>query len=292
MNGILNLDKPRRLTSHDVVNRVRQVARQRRVGHAGTLDPLATGVLVVCLGQATRLVEYLVDSPKQYRARVRLGQETDTYDVEGVVVAERPVAVDRAELEDALSSFHGPILQVPPMYSAVRHRGRRLYDLARQGIEVPRQPRPVEIERLTLQDWAPPEFTLEVTCSPGTYIRSLAHDLGRQLGCGAHLVSLVRLASGDFHLQDALPLDSLTPARLPSQLLPMDAALQRYPALELDEQEARAVQSGQAVSAAAAAADGAVARAYGPAGGLLAVMVYQADRGAWQPRKVLAQEAR
>jgi len=286
MDGILNLDKPQGLTSHDAVARVRAVARQRRVGHAGTLDPLATGVLVVCLGRATRLAEYLMASPKQYRAHVRLGIATTSYDAAGQVVAERPVMVSREQVEAALEGFRGAILQVPPMVSALKRGGRRLYELARQGIEVERAPRPVEIYSLELVAWTPPDLVLEVTCSPGTYIRSLAHDLGQALGCGAHVTGLVRLASGDFRLEDALPLAELTAERLPSALLPLDAGLSRYPALYLDEAAARAVRLGQALPAESAAAS--VARAYGPDGALLAMMAYSAGRQVWQPRKVLA----
>jgi len=286
MDGILNLDKPQGLTSHDAVARVRAVARQGRVGHAGTLDPLATGVLVVCLGRATRLAEYLMASPKQYRAHVRLGIATTSYDAAGQVVAERPVRVSREQVEAALEGFRGAILQVPPMVSALKRGGRRLYELARQGVEIERAPRPVEIYSLELVAWTPPDLVLEVTCSPGTYIRSLAHDLGQALGCGAHVTGLVRLASGDFRLEDALPLAELTAERLPSALLPLDAGLSRYPALHLDEAAARAVRLGQALPAESAAAS--VARAYGPDGALLAMMAYSAERQVWQPRKVLA----
>lgn len=284
MDGILNLDKPQGLTSHDVVARVRAVARQRRVGHAGTLDPLATGVLVVCLGRATRLAEYLTASPKQYRACVRLGIATDSYDAAGQVVAERPVTASREQVEAALERFRGTILQVPPMVSALKRDGKRLYELARQGVEVERAARPVEISDLKLVSWTPPDLVLEVTCSPGTYIRSLAHDLGQVLGCGAHVTSLVRLASGDFRLEDALPLADL-PERLASALLPLDAGLGRYPALHLDEAAAHVVRSGRALPAEGAAAG--LARAYGPDGALLAIVAYLPERQVWQPRKVL-----
>ncbi|HEY74902.1 MAG TPA: tRNA pseudouridine(55) synthase TruB [Thermoflexia bacterium] len=287
INGILNLNKPRGMTSHDVVDRVRAVAKQRRVGHAGTLDPMATGVLLVCLGRATRLAEYLMASPKTYRARIRLGIATDTYDAEGQVVEERPVEVARADVEAALDRFRGRILQVPPMYSAIKRKGQPLYRLARQGITVEREPRPVEIYELRLTGWEPPDLTLEITCSPGTYVRSLAHDLGQVLGCGAHLAGLVRLASGDFRLEDAVPLEELTPDRLPEVLLPPDAALRRYPALHLDGQTARAVRSGRAIAGPPPEGEP-LARAYGPDGSFLAVLEYQPDRGVWHPRKVFA----
>ncbi|MBN1179177.1 MAG: tRNA pseudouridine(55) synthase TruB [Anaerolineae bacterium] len=287
MDGILNLDKPRGLTSHDVVNRIRRVAGQRRVGHTGTLDPMATGVLVVCLGRATRAAEYVMDSPKTYRARVLLGVTTDTYDAEGDVVATAPVEdVTEARVLAALDRFRGPIQQVPPMYSAIKRDGQPLYKLARAGVTVERDARAVEIGRLEMSNWQPPALTLTVTCSPGTYVRSLAHDLGRALGCGAHLVELVRLASGDFTLDDAVPLDEVTRERLLHLLLPIDAALRRYPAMQLDEAAAAAVRSGRGVAADLPEGAG-LARAYGPDGAFLAVMAYR-QAGAWHPHKVFA----
>ncbi|MCX8066712.1 MAG: tRNA pseudouridine(55) synthase TruB [Anaerolineae bacterium] len=291
VDGILNINKPYGLTSHDVVDRVRRLASQRQVGHAGTLDPLATGVLLVCLGSATRLAEFLMDSPKLYRARVRLGITTDTYDAEGTVVAQRPVTVSREDVDRALERFRGPILQVPPMFSALKKGGRPLYHLARRGETVDRAPRPVEIYRLDLVEWAPPDLTLEILCSPGTYIRSLAHDLGEALGCGAYLAGLVRLASGEFRLEDAVELDALTRERLSRVLLPPDAALQRFPALHLTPAEARSVGHGQDIPDrwGIAGPEGPkpfLARAYGPDGHLLAILEFS-ERGTWHPKKVL-----
>jgi len=254
------------------------------VGHAGTLDPQAGGVLLICLGQATRVSEYLMGSPKLYRARVLLGRVTETCDIEGAVLEERLVEVDRAAVEAALARFRGPILQTPPMYSAVHHEGERLYRLARRGVTVERTPRPVEIYHLELVAWQPPEIELDVTCSPGTYIRSLAHDLGLALGCGACLAGLTRLASGDFRLEEAVPLDELTAERLPSLLYPLDAALRRFPVIRLAEAAARAVCAGQPVTALSPEGEAMLARAYSPAGELLAVVEYRA--GAWWPHKV------
>jgi len=288
MDGILNVNKPRGLTSHDVVNRVRTVARQREVGHAGTLDPMATGVLLLCLGRATRLAEYLMDSPKTYRARIRLGIATDTDDAEGAIIAERPADIDRAAVEAALERFRGRILQVPPVYSALKREGQPLYKLARRGVTVEREPRPVEIYRLDLTAWEPPELTLEVVCSPGTYIRALARDLGESLGCGAHLTGLVRLASGDFRLEDAVELEAVTPERLPALLLPPDAALRRYPALYLNDAEARAVANGRDIAGPPPVGEGpSLARAYAPDGQLLAVLEYRPERQMWHPKKVV-----
>ena len=290
MDGILNLAKPRGLTSHDVVNRVRHIAGLRRVGHAGTLDPMATGVLVLCLGRATRVAEYLMSSPKRYRARVLLGVTTDTYDVEGRVVAEKQVQVTQQEVEEALTGLRGSILQIPPMYSAIKHRGQRLYKLARQGVEVERPPRPVEIYGLQLTAWEPPEFVLDVHCSPGTYVRSLAHDLGETLGCGACLSGLVRLSSGELTLEEAVPLDELSREMLPSLLLPLDTPLLRYPALNLTREAALAVCNGRAVDGPAPQGEVELGRAYAPDGTFLAVMRYRPQQGDWQPHKVLAVE--
>lgn len=301
-DGILNLDKPRGLTSHDVVDRVRDLTGIRRVGHAGTLDPLATGVLLVCIGRATRVAEYLMSGQKVYRAGVRLGIATDTYDAEGQVVAERPVEVGRDQVEATLAHFRGLIHQMPPLYSALKHHGTPLHRLARRGVEVgglALQARQVQITRLELTGWEPPECTLEVTCSPGTYVRSLAHDLGQALGCGAHLTALIRLASGDFRLEHALTLEEFAQAvadGLWSSLLqPLDAALARFPALRLNADAARRLCSGQAISLpstgeAPPVGEGeegvALGRAYGPDGAFLALVAYDRASGSWRPHKV------
>src|SRR6185436_17123998 len=200
MHGFLNIDKPPGMTSHDVVARVRRLARQKRVGHAGTLDPAATGVLVVALGLATRLVEYIQEATtKRYRAVIRLGATTTTDDAEGEVLATAPVpALDPLAIETLLDQFRGQIAQVPPMYAALHHEGRRLHELARAGIVVERAARAVTIEQLDVLDWSPPVLVVDVMCSKGTYIRSLARDLGQVLGCGGHLKALKRTAVGTF----------------------------------------------------------------------------------------------
>ena len=299
-DGIINLNKPRGPTSHDVVSRVRALTGMRQVGHAGTLDPLATGVLLVCVGRATRLAEYLVQGRKTYRAGVRLGVATDTYDADGQVVAEAPVQVERAEVEGALAGFRGQTVQMPPAYSALKHAGTPLHKLARRGIEVPRATRQIEVFSLTLTSWEPPECVLEVTCSPGTYVRVLAHDLGQLLGCGAHLSSLTRLASGGFRLEDAVGLEELERGAAEgcwrTWLQPMDAALARFPALHLDAAAAQRLCRGQRVdvpdSPLAPVVDGqeVLARAYGPTGVFLAVVTYEPQSGMWRPRKVFCSE--
>lgn len=300
-DGILNLDKPRGPTSHDIVERVRRLTDIRRVGHAGTLDPLASGVLVVCVGRAaTRVTEYLMSERKIYRAHARLGITTTTCDGEGKVTARVPVDVTRNQVEAALARFRGTIEQVPPMYSAVKHQGKPLYRLARQGVEVEREPRQIEISRLELVGWDPPMCTLEVKCSPGTYIRVLAHDLGQALGCGAYLVDLTRLASGSFRLEDAISLDKLTQAakedRWAELLRPVGEALaDLFPALRLDAEASRRFCSGQAISPAdVAASDGGklgedtpLHRVYDLDGRFLALAAYDPADNVWRPHKVL-----
>lgn len=298
-SGILNIDKPLGQTSHDIVERIRALTGVRRVGHAGTLDPLATGVLVVCVGRtATRVVEYLMDEPKIYRTNVQLGAITDTFDAEGKVLDRSPVEVNRDEVERALAQFRGTINQTPPMYSAVKHRGQPLYRLARRGIEVERKPRRVEIHRLDLVTWESasagrqPRCTLEIECSPGTYIRALVHDLGQELGCGAYVIGLARLASGGFRKEDAITLDAFAQAaeegRWRELLRPVDEALaSRFAALYLDANEARRLCSGQSLGDGdKASEDTALVRVYGPGGRFLALAAYDAQEEAWRPRKV------
>lgn len=269
----------------------------RRVGHAGTLDPLATGVLLVCLGRATRIAEYLMAGRKTYRAGVRLGCVTNTYDAEGEVTARAPVDVRREGIERVLEAFTGVIEQVPPMYSAVKHRGTPLYRLARQGIEVERQPRAVEIFHLELITWEAPDLVIELTCSSGTYVRTLAHDIGQALGCGAYLASLTRLASGRFRQEDALSPQEFGRAvaeeRWEALLHPLDAALYAFPAVYLSREEAYRLCSGRAVGASVEGLppqDDALGRAYGPEGEFLAVVAYDPPAGVWRPRKVFCAE--
>jgi tRNA pseudouridine55 synthase len=287
LDGILNIDKPAGMTSHDVVARVRRLSGQKKVGHAGTLDPLASGVLLLCLGEATRVAEYLMTGDKLYDARIRLGIATDTYDAEGRISAQADVTVTRAQVEQELSTFVGKLAQTPPMYSALKHEGTALYRLARQGQTVARAPRPVEIYTLELLEWAPPDLQVQVHCSKGTYIRSLAHDLGQRLQCGAHLVGLVRLASGPFRIEQAIQIDEMESAFATgnaAQLLqPLDAALQAFPAVTVDPVTATAIAQGQRVELDVA--EGALARAYSADGRLLALLRHEQQR-LWRPHKV------
>lgn len=296
LSGIVNVDKPPGMTSHDVVDEVRRMAGQRKVGHAGTLDPMATGVLLVCLGSATRVAEYLMQGRKRYRAAIVLGTTTDTYDADGEVVSSGGACgFARAEIEAALARFVGRIEQVPPMVSAIKRQGQPLYELARQGKIVERTPRPVEIDAIELLDWTPPVLSIEVTCSPGTYIRSLAHDLGQLLGSGAYLATLVRLRSGRFTLEGATSLDRLREAFEHGQedryLLPLDEAFLDWPAAIVTDETARQIAHGQAVHlepAGSGEAGGTMVRAYDLEGDFLAVMIYDAASGLWRPKKVFA----
>ena len=296
MDGILVVNKPQGWTSHDVVGHIRQLTHQKKVGHAGTLDPMATGGLLVCLGRATRVAEYLMGSDKTYRAVMRLGVETDTYDAEGQVIATQPVAVDESELRAVLARLIGEIDQVPPMYSALKRDGKPLYKLARQGIEVEREPRRIKIHDIALRAWQPPDATMDVRCSSGTYIRSLAHDIGAALGCGAHLIALTRLPSGAFTLDEAVTLqdlEGLHASRLRGLLHPLDAALQDLPALTLDADQARRVLMGQSITPSGVKAlAGSLCRAHDASGALLAVMAFDAATQVWRPKKVLADEIR
>lgn len=286
MNGFLNLDKPVGFTSHDVVARVRRLAgRGVKVGHAGTLDPAATGVLPVALGHATRLIEYLVDAHKGYVGEVRLGVTTATDDAEGAVVAQAPVPpLSDEQVEAVLAPLRGPILQVPPIYSALHHEGKRLYELARAGVHVELAPRPVTVFAL-MWAWAGPEtLRITVTCSKGTYIRSLARDIGQALGCGAHLAALRRSAVGPFTLEHAVALEALAaePARLPGLLLPPEIAVADWPAVQLDEVDVRRARDGLPLPLLGL--DGARARAHAPGGALVALL--RRDGELWRPEKV------
>lgn len=285
--GLINVYKTSGPTSHDIVARVRRGTGIKKVGHAGTLDPLAVGILVLCLGPATRLCGYVMHSRKTYRARVQLGVTTETYDAEGDVTAENHRPVAREDVLAALEQFRGDILQVPPMYSAIKQDGRKLYELAREGEEVERPPRPVTIHRLELRVWEPPFFTLEVGCSSGTYIRSLAHDIGQALGVGAHLAALERTGTGQFTTQNAVMWEDLEAAMLAGTwhdyLLPADLALPDAPAVHLDAEKTAFVRNGRLIPANGATT-GDIARAYDPAGQFFAVLARHEDH--WKPDKV------
>lgn len=250
-NGILIIDKPAGWTSHDVVAKLRGILHERRIGHAGTLDPMATGVLPVFVGRATRAVEFAADQEKEYLAGLRLGLTTDTQDTTGTVLATHPVDLTRAQVEAALPSFRGEIQQIPPMYSAIKRQGQKLYELARRGETVDRPPRPVTIHALEIVDQASPtEYTLRVACSKGTYVRTLCHDIGQALGCGGAMYALRRTQAAGFSLKDAVTLEAVQAAEEPAALLlPVDTYFARYPALILPSARAeKKVRNGTPLS--------------------------------------------
>lgn len=289
MNGVLVLDKPHGWTSHDVVAKVRRLTQVKRVGHTGTLDPLATGVLVVCLGQATRVVEYMIGHAKQYTATVCLGIETDTYDAGGQVVARRPVDVTESALRESLQALVGDIRQAPPMFSAIKRAGAKLVDLARKGITVEREPRPVTIYSLDVLAFDSPHVTIDVHCSAGTYIRSLAHDLGRQLGCGAHLSALRRTAVGDFTLAQAASLEAFEAAVEDGSwsilLRPLDTALSGFPAITLSEEDVARARHGLAL-AVRGELEAHLVRAYDLSGQIIGLMRFDPTRSELRPEKI------
>ncbi len=288
ISGVLVVDKPVGLTSHDVVQIIRKGTNIRRAGHTGTLDPRASGVLVVLIGPAVRLSEYVSASDKRYQAVIRLGEATDTYDSEGRVVSTSPVNITEEQFVEALQQFVGEIEQVPPPYSAVKVQGRRAYEMAREGEEVDLQPRKIKVYSLELLEWAPPEAVIDVHCSSGTYIRSLANDLGRVLGCGAHLVGLRRTRSGRFTLRDAVPLRKLREAfengTWYQYLIPAAEALADWPAVELDHEQVELIRHGHRIPGQPGI--GKMVRAINEQGELVALLEYDESTNEWQPKKV------
>lgn len=246
---MLNINKPTGVTSRDVVNRVVHLVRPAKAGHAGTLDPMATGVLVVCVGHATRLISFVQEGRKRYRARFRLGQTSDTDDITGKLVEGGPwSAVSRDELNALLSEFTGAIDQVPPQFSAIHVKGRRAYDLARRGETVELSARPVDVHSLELTEFTPPDFELEIECGSGTYVRSIGRDLGTRLGCGAVMTQLERTAVLPFELSDAIELDSLTSETLTQYLRPIESIVAHLPQRTLSDKEIVAIRQGQAIA--------------------------------------------
>ena len=254
VNGILLLDKPIGLTSNDALQEVKHLYKARKAGHTGSLDPLASGLLPICLGEATKASGFLLDADKHYRMTCRLGVRTTTGDAEGEVLETRPVgALDAAALEAVLDRFRGPIQQVPPMYSAVKHQGERLYKLARQGMEVTREARTVVIHELRLLAMNLPELELDVHCTKGTYVRTLAEDIGDLLGCGAHVITLRRLGVGPYDEAGMITLADLKQLllqgfeALDAILLPVETALAQWPGVRLSSDAAFYLRQGQPV---------------------------------------------
>ena len=266
VHGVLLLDKPAGLSSNGALQVVKGVYAARKAGHGGSLDPLATGLLPCLFGEATKVSGLLLDAGKRYRFTARLGVTTTTGDAEGALLAERPLPpIDAGVLETVFTRFRGPIEQVPPMHSALKLDGRALYEYARQGVEVERAPRRVTVHRLEVVDWQAPTLVLDVGCSKGTYIRTLAQDLGEQLGCGAHLSALRRTASGALRVEDASSLDALeamSEAERDALLQPADALLAGWPRVQLPDDEAGRFLTG--LRRRVSLADAAAVRVYGP----------------------------
>ncbi|RPI34885.1 MAG: tRNA pseudouridine(55) synthase TruB [Chloroflexota bacterium] len=293
VSGVLVVDKPVGLTSHDVVQIIRRGTGIRRAGHTGTLDPRASGVLVVLIGPAVRLSEYVSASDKRYQATIRLGSSTDTYDAEGRVTGSAPVEnITEDQFEGILDQFVGEIEQVPPPYSAIKIQGRKAYEMAREGEEVSLEPRKINVYSLELLEWAPPEAVIDVFCSSGTYVRSLANDVGNALGCGAHLVGLRRTKSGRFTLRDAVPLRRLQESFIAGDwykyLIPAAEALADWPMIELDGDQVELIRHGHRIPAQGANQQG-WARGVSEQGDLVALLEVDEDLREWQPRKVFFQ---
>lgn len=284
LDGILLLDKPIGMSSNQALQTVKRRLGACKAGHTGSLDPLASGLLPLCFGEATKISQFLLDANKRYRARICFGVTTTTYDAEGEVTQARPVRHSRADLDAALRRFLGPIAQVPPMFSALKHAGQPLYRHARAGREIARAPRQVHVHALHLLSCEADHIEIDVACSKGTYIRSLAHDLGEALGCGAHLTALVRTALGPFRLDQAQPLERLTDATAAAHLLPADAALPSLPVVRLDTAHARALCQGRAVPLPGQAAG--LVRVYAEAGVFLGIAA--AGEGALVARRLCA----
>ena len=294
MNGILNVNKPDGMTSFGVVSRLKRLTGEKRIGHTGTLDPIATGVLPVCFGKATRIVQYLIDSDKAYLADIRLGITTDTFDREGTVVEENdPGDITIEQVKEVLGSFQGTIEQIPPRFSAVKHHGKRSCDLARAGINVEMKPRRVRINRIELVKATLPLITVLIECSKGTYIRTIANDTGKMLGCGAHIKELIRTRCGIFSIEDALSLPDIEriyqQGNLDAYLQPGDTPLQDWQMIVLTGEDEVVVENGRSIVLDERyCTTSHYCRAYNSNGEFIAILSYNKDEGLWHPDKVFS----
>ena len=305
INGVINIYKERGFTSHDVVAKLRGILKQKKIGHTGTLDPDAEGVLPVCLGKGTRLCDMLTDHSKVYEAVLLLGQSTDTQDVSGNVLQEAPVDVSEEEVREAIMSFVGPYDQIPPMYSALKVNGQKLCDLARAGKEVERKARPVEIYEIQIEEIYLPRVRMTVSCSKGTYIRTLCHDIGEKLKCHGCMESLLRTRVGQFHLKDSLTLAQVETYRdenrVPEIVMPVDQVFSDCPALKLTKEAAKLGYNGNPFSSTQALTEhgltvdksleisldgGKWFRVYDPEGVFIGVYAYDSKREQFRPEKM------
>ena len=301
VNGFINLFKPSGITSMDALRQIKRITGQRqKVGHGGTMDPLARGVLPVCLGQATRLMDHIIGCVKRYRMVITLGVTTTTYDAEGEVVKTGDwQSLSKAMVEDNLRPWIGLVQQTPPMYSAIKIDGKRLYKLARAGIEVERKARTVEIHNITIIEFAPPRLVLEVKCGRGTYMRSLAHDVGEALGCGGHVADLVRLLCGGFPVVESVTLEQLEaagggPEGWRKHVFPVDWVLRELKSITLNEQAEEHLRHGQAVTLGHPELEAGYLeqyRAYNSEGIFLALVRFDRSSNSWQPEKVFQRDS-
>ncbi|MDY6912342.1 MAG: tRNA pseudouridine(55) synthase TruB [Chloroflexota bacterium] len=292
-NGIINLNKPPKKTSFQMVALVRKLSEIRKVGHSGTLDPDATGVLPILLGKATKLASFLTESTKVYQAEIEFGTATDTYDSSGSITWQGdPSTLTLAQIQSELAAFHGFIEQKPPMYSAIKYHGKPLYQLARAGIEIDRKSRQVHLFRLEILNWDNPVLALEIECSKGTYIRSLAHDLGQALECGAHLRGLTRTRSGPFHIDDSISASQLEEEFQKGQwetfVHSPDTVLLHLPATTVNAKELACIKYGQSFPPLKEQLDTSeeLHRAYSPEGRFIALVKFDRETNQWQPKKV------
>ncbi|MBM3942736.1 MAG: tRNA pseudouridine(55) synthase TruB [SAR202 cluster bacterium] len=300
--GFINLNKAVEMTSMDALRRIKRITGQRqKVGHGGTMDPLAHGVLPICFGQGTRLMDYVIEGSKIYRMEVTLGITTTTYDAEGEVVKTAEASgVTREHVQDALKPFLGSIQQLPPMYSAIKVQGQRLYKLARAGVEVERQARTVEIYDVQILELAHPRLVLEVQCGRGAYMRSLAHDLGEALGCGGYVTDLARVQCGNFHLDDAVTLEQLEQAQAESPtgwlryLHPLDWVLRGLNSITVGKAAEQCLRHGQSINLGRLAQEAGYLerfRVYNSEGLFLALVRFDRSNNSWQPLKVFSATA-
>lgn len=294
-HGIVIIHKEKGFTSHDVVAKMRGICGQKKIGHTGTLDPEATGVLPVCLGNGTKLCDMLTERDKEYVAVLRLGVETDTQDMTGAILSRCPVEVGKEQAREAVLSFRGNYLQMPPMYSALKVNGKKLYELAREGKEVERQAREVRIEEIEILEQHLPTLRLRVVCSKGTYIRTLCADIGRKLGCGGAMESLMRTRVGNFSLEDALTLDQLQElkeqGRLGEAVAPVESVFQGCPVLHVRRELARLLDNGNALTVEQTAereqyAPGRWVRVCRPDNRFAGIYAYDEEKGRYQPVKM------
>ena len=282
VHGVLLLDKPQGASSNDVLQKVKRIYNANRAGHTGALDPLATGMLPICLGEATKFSQYLLDSDKRYRVIAKLGQRTDTSDADGQVVEERPLTFSDEQLAAALDSFRGETQQVPSMYSALKYQGKKLYEYARQGIEVPREARPITVYELLFIRREGDELELEIHCSKGTYIRTIIDDLGEKLGCGAHVIFLRRLAVSKYPVERMVTLEQL------QALMPMDSPASDYPLVNIPETSAVYFKNGNPVRQSGAPLNGLVRVMESESGKFLGMGEID-DEGRVAPRRLVVE---